>query len=55
MEAKVSKSQLEVWEWKERLYSEIKDLPKGERLNYIREKVKATVDRIREKKKETKV
>lgn len=53
MKAKISKAQIEVWEWKERLYEEIKDLPENERLRYIREKVKKTVESIRKKKKKS--
>ncbi|MFB6307603.1 MAG: hypothetical protein ABEH43_11585 [Flavobacteriales bacterium] len=51
MKAETSKSQLEVWEWKERLYAELKDIPKSKRLKFIREKVKTTVDRIKKNKK----
>lgn len=51
MKAEISKSQMEVWEWKERLYTELKDIPKSERLKFIREKVKAIVDRIKKNKK----
>jgi hypothetical protein len=36
METKVSKAQIEVWEWKEALYEELRDIPKLERLNYIK-------------------
>ena len=35
MKAKISKSQLEVWEWKENAYNEIKDMPKDKRIDYI--------------------
>ena len=53
MKAKISKAQIEVWEWKERLYEEIKDLPENERLKYIRKKVKKTVENIKKKKKKS--
>ena len=31
----VSEAQKEVWEWKEALYEEIKDLPKDEQLKHL--------------------
>jgi hypothetical protein len=43
MEAKVSKAQTEVWDWKENLYEELKNIPKLERLNYIKSKVYETI------------
>ncbi len=51
METNISKAQLEVWEWKNRLYEEIKDLPENEQLKYIINKVKKTVEEIKRKKK----
>ena len=47
MEAKISKAQLEVWEWKEKLFDELKNIPRFEHLKYIREKVKKTVDLLK--------
>ncbi len=35
METKEAKAQFEVWEWKEKANSKIKDLPKGKMLEYI--------------------
>ncbi len=35
METKIPKVQLEVWEWKEKAYNKIKDLPVGEVLKHI--------------------
>jgi len=49
MEAKISKAQLEVWEWRESLHEELKNIPETERLNYIHEKVKSSVDRLKKK------
>ena len=46
MESKVSQSQIEVWEWKESLYEDLKNIPKSERLKFIKEKVKKTLERI---------
>ncbi len=46
MESKVSKAQEEVWEWKESLYEELKFVPKDKRLEFIREKVKKTIEQI---------
>ena len=35
---KISKAQLEVWEWKESLYQEVKDMSIKDALRYIIEK-----------------
>lgn len=52
METKISKAQLEVWEWKEKAYQEIKDLPKAEQLKYILSQTKETVEMLKEKKRQ---
>ena len=46
MESKVSKAQEEVWEWKDSLFEELKNIPKEDRLKFIREKVKKTIEQI---------
>jgi len=46
MESKVSKSQIEVWEWKDSLYEDLKDIPKDQRLKFIKEKVKKTIEQL---------
>ena len=46
MESKVSKAQEEVWEWKESLFEELKNIPKEKRLDFIRKKVKKTIEQI---------
>jgi hypothetical protein len=50
METKVSKAQAEVWDWKENLYEELKNIPKLERLNYIKGKVSETIKTLNKKK-----
>ena len=50
MEAKTSKAMLEVWESKNRLYEELKNIPVKERSKYIREKTKSTLDKLRKAK-----
>ena len=35
MEAKISKAQIEVWEWKEKAYNQIKNLSSKERIQFI--------------------
>jgi hypothetical protein len=50
MEAKISKAQLEVWEWKEKAYEEIKHLPTSEQINFIHEQTKELVEKIKKKK-----
>jgi len=46
MESDVSKSQKEVWEWKESLFEELKNIPKDERLKFIREKAKKAMEKL---------
>jgi hypothetical protein len=49
-DSQVSKAQLEVWEWKEKAYEEMKHLSTGEQINFIHEETKELVERIRKKK-----
>jgi len=51
METTVSKSQLEVWEWKDILYDEIKNLSEFKRIEYLINKVKTTSDKLKADKK----
>jgi hypothetical protein len=51
MESKTSKAQLEVWEWKEKAYNEIKDMPLDKAIKYILEKTKKTADELDQKRK----
>jgi hypothetical protein len=51
MKTKISKSQREVWEWKELLYEELKSVPPNMQLEYIHQKVKKTLEDIKRKKK----
>ena len=46
MESKVSKAQIEVWEWKDSLFEGLKNIPKKDRLKFVREKVKKTIEQI---------
>jgi hypothetical protein len=50
MKAKVSKAQLEVWEWKERASEKLLSLPEEERLSYISETVRTTIEEIKKKR-----
>jgi hypothetical protein len=50
MQAKVSKAQTEVWEWKEKLYEEIKNVPSSERISYLIKKAHSTVAAIKKKR-----
>lgn len=49
METKVSKAQLEVWEWKEKAYQQIKDMPLDKAIEFIVRQSKPVADEIREK------
>ena len=46
MEAKISKAQVEVWEWKEKAYEQIKNLSKEERIKFLINQTKEIVTRI---------
>ena len=47
---KISKAQVEVWDLKDSLFEELKNIPKLERLSYIKGKVKNTIEKINKKK-----
>ena len=47
MEAKISKAQTEVWEWKEKAYNQIKHLSPKERIRFILLQTKELVDKIK--------
>jgi hypothetical protein len=49
MEAKISKAQGEVWDWKESLFEELKNIPKLERLKFIKDKVENKINQINSK------
>ena len=55
METTISKSQLEVWEWKDILYDEIKNLSEFKRIEYLINKVKTTSDKLKADKKSDQV
>lgn len=46
---KISQAQLDSWEWKEKAYESIKHLPIGERVKYIMERAKGTVEALQAK------
>ena len=50
METKISKAQLEVWEWKQALHEEMKQIPRYKRLLYIKDKVKNRVESLKKAK-----
>ena len=43
----ISKSQIEVWEWKEALYDELKIIPQNKRFEFIHNKTACTIERIK--------
>jgi hypothetical protein len=47
MESKVSTAQEEVWEWKDSLFEELKNIPKEDRLKFIKEKSKKIIEQIK--------
>ncbi len=52
METKISKAQLEVWEWKEKAYEEMKHLSTAEQMSLIHEQTKELVEIIKKKKQQ---
>lgn len=50
MATDVSKAQLDVWEWKEKAYEQIKNLPPGERTRFIHEQTRQLSEEIRNRK-----
>jgi len=51
MEPKISKAQRDAWEWKEKAYEAVKDLPIGEQLAEIHRQTAATVAQIRQQQR----
>jgi hypothetical protein len=47
MKAKISKAQLEVWEWKEKAWLQIKDMPLQKGIEFILEQTKPLADEIK--------
>jgi hypothetical protein len=50
MKAKISKAQLEVWEWKERAFKSLEEIPEEERVKYIFSKTNTTISRLKKLK-----
>ncbi len=53
IKSNVSKAQIEVWEWKESLYEEIKNIPDNKKLDFIHKKTANTIERIKKSFKKT--
>ena len=51
MKAKVSKAQLEVWEWKERAYNQIKDMSLEKGIDFIMQQTKQLADELKKRRK----
>jgi len=51
MKAKVSKAQLEVWDWKEKAYNQIKDMSLEKGIEFIMQQTKQLADDLRKKRK----
>lgn len=50
MEAKISKAQLEVWEWKEEAYEDMKHLSTREQMALIHEQTRDVIENVKKKK-----
>lgn len=46
MKLNISKAQKEVWEWKDKLYEELKNIPESERIVYLQKKAKEAVEKL---------
>lgn len=51
METKISKAQLEVWEWKEKAYQQIKDMPMDKAIEFIIRQTSSAARELYEKRK----
>ena len=51
MATKDSKAQLEVWEWKEKAYQEVKDMPLDQAIDYIVKQAKETAAELDRRRK----
>ena len=51
MKGKISKAQIEVWEWKEQLSDVIRKLPNKERVRYLKDKSSKVVENLRKRNK----
>ena len=52
MKTKISKSQEEVWKWKEKAFNDLIEIPENERVEYIEKKTKHIIEKIKMKKRE---
>lgn len=52
MDNNTSTALTDVWEAKEKLFQEIKNIPVGKRVEYLQEKAKATMEKYFKKKAE---
>lgn len=50
MEAKISNAQLEVWEWKKRIYEQGKNLLTSERIQLMKEQTDSLLRYLKQKK-----
>ncbi len=54
MKTKISKSQQEVWEWKEKAWLQIKDMPLAKGIEFIMEQTQELAKDIKAKQQERK-
>jgi hypothetical protein len=48
MKSKTSKAQLEVWEWKEKAYEQLKNIPSGKQIAFIKKQTADLVAQLKE-------
>ena len=47
----ISKAQLEVWEWKQRAYEELQNIPREKWMEYIKDKTQPVIEELMRRKK----
>jgi len=55
MKTDISKAQLEVWEWKEKAYEQLRNIPERERIAFIKKRVKSAKEWIAKRREENKI
>ena len=52
MRTKISKAQEEVWEWKEKAFKRLEEIPQRQRVKYISDSTRETIEKIKKNKRE---
>ena len=55
MKTDISKAQLEVWDWKEKAFERLRDVPENERIAQIKKSVKSAKKLIAKRREQNKL